>query len=29
MLYNIDMANPKWYNTLDEEEKKTFPPTQQ
>ena len=24
MLYNIDMANPKWYNTLDEEEKKTF-----
>ena len=23
MLYNIDMANSKWYNTLDEEEKKT------
>ena len=26
MLYNIDMANSKWYNTLDEEEKKTFSP---
>ena len=24
MLYNIDMANSKWYNTLDEEEKKTL-----
>ena len=26
MLYNIDMSNSKWYNTLDEEEKKTFSP---
>ena len=26
MLYNIDMANSKWYNTLDEDERKTFSP---
>ncbi len=25
MLYNIDMANSKWYGTLDSEEKKTEP----
>tara|TARA_B100000029_G_scaffold156699_1_gene151919 strand:- start:2728 stop:3207 length:480 start_codon:yes stop_codon:yes gene_type:complete len=26
MLYNIDMANSNWYNTLEDEEKKTFSP---
>ena len=26
MLYNIDMANLKWYDTLDSEEKKSFSP---
>lgn len=26
MLYNIDMANSKWYGTLDSEEKKSFSP---
>lgn len=26
MLYNIDMANSKWYSTLDSEERKSFSP---
>ena len=26
MLYNIDMANSKWFNTLESDEQKTFSP---